>query len=268
MYRRSLLCLLTLIFFAAPQLPAQSPSGGQVQVEPPMKRADPPSAGASVQDLVDRGDELRSEKLYLDALDYYRAALAQKPNDASLDNRIGIVELLMEHWKDARKAFNRATKADRTFADAYNNLGVVDYEQKKYGAAIKQYENAIRLRDDMASYYSNLGAAYFSKKDFEDASVAYAHALQLDPDIFEHSSRMGVSARLPSPEDRAHFDYEMAKLYAKAGINDRSLEHLRRAMEEGYKGIEDVYKDKEFTELRKDPRFVQLMAARPPAIPE
>ena len=37
-------------------------------------------------------------------------------------------------------------------------------------------------------------------------------------------------------------------------------------MEEGYKNIEDVYKDGEFAELRKDPRFTQLMAARPPAI--
>ena len=60
----------------------------------------------------------------------------------------------------------------------------------------------------------------------------------------------------------------MAKLYAKMGATDRCLEHLRRALEEGYKGIGDVYKDAEFAELRKDPRFAELMAARPPAIPE
>ena len=37
-------------------------------------------------------------------------------------------------------------------------------------------------------------------------------------------------------------------------------------MEEGYKDIDNVYKDKEFTALRKDPRFEQLMASRPTAI--
>jgi hypothetical protein len=68
------------------------------------------------------------------------------------------------------------------------------------------------------------------------------------------------------PEDRAHYDYVMARLYAKMGETERSLEYLRRAMEEGYKSINSVYKDQEFAGLRKDHRFTELMAARPPAI--
>jgi tetratricopeptide (TPR) repeat protein len=269
--RRSILsCLMGLVLVLALPLRAQnSPPSDQVQVvETPGRRAEAPPAGASFEDLIDRGDLLRAEKAYLDALDYYHAALAKKPNDASVHNRIGIAEMQIEHWKESEKEFERAISADRTFADAYNNLGVDYYERKRYGKAIKLYETAIRLRGDSASYYTNLGAAYFSKKEIEKAAEAYAKALQLDPEVLEHSSRTGVSARLPSPEDRAYFDYVLAKLYAKAGVTEQSLEHLRRAMEEGYKKIDDVYKDAEFTEVRKDPRFTQLMAAHPPALPE
>ncbi len=172
----------------------------------------------------------------------------------------------MQRWPDAKKSFEQAIRADRQYADAYNNLGVIFYIGKKYGKAIDRYNKAIHYRDDAASYYSNLGAALFSKKEFEKAVVAYRHALQLDPDVFERTSRTGVAAQMSKPEDRAHYDYVVAKLYAKMGITERSLEYLRRAMEEGYKSINSVYKDEEFAGLRKDPRFTELMAARPPAI--
>jgi hypothetical protein len=39
-------------------------------------------------------------------------------------------------------------------------------------------------------------------------------------------------------------------------------------MEDGYKDIKNVYKDNEFSTLRKDPRFTELMASKTPAIPE
>jgi tetratricopeptide (TPR) repeat protein len=273
MRSRSLLCILGLLSFtpilAASFLLAQGSSSGQLQVQAPLRRAEPPTLSATQHELLERGDELRAEKAYPDALDYYRAALTRGLDEAaSIHNRMGITQMEMERWKDSINEFRLAIKADRTFADAHNNLGVDYYELKKYGKAIAEYETAIRLHGNSAAYYSNVGAAYFAKKDFEKAAESYSQALQLDPDIFEHNSRTGVSARLPSPDDRAHFDYVMAKLYAKAGISDRSLEHLRRAMEEGYKGINDVYKDAEFTGLRKDPRFAQLMAARPTALPE
>ena len=47
----------------------------------------------------------------------------------------------------------------------------------------------------------------------------YAKALELDPDIFERNSHGGLQARLPSPQDRAHYDYVLAKLYARDSMS-------------------------------------------------
>ena len=173
----------------------------------------------------------------------------------------------MQRYSEAKKSFERSIKMDRKFADSYNNLGVVFYEQKRYGPAVKQYQKAIAIDGSSASFFSNLGAALFSRKEFDPAVVAYQHALQLDPEVFERTSRAGVQAQLPSPEDRARYDYTVAKLYAKMGFSDRSLEYLRKAIEEGFKDVKNVYKDAEFSELRKDKRFSELMAARTPALP-
>ena len=240
----------------------------QIQIAPPMRQVQPPSPSASADDLEQQGDDLRAEKAYLDAIDYFRAALAKAPNSASIVNKVGISELMLQRYRQAGKSFEQAIKKNRKFAEAYNNLGVVEYERRKYGAAVKQYKKALDISPDSASFYSNLGAAYFADKKFERASEAYAKAVQLDPTIFEHTSHTGIAAQMASPEDRAHYDYVLAKLYAKMGDSNHSLEYLRKAMEDGYKKVEDVYTDPEFADLRKDTRFAELMKAKPPAIPE
>jgi tetratricopeptide (TPR) repeat protein len=268
MYRRFFFPLLISVFFAFPLLQAQSNTELVQVIPPPMRHSEPPSPDSSSEQLERRGDELRAEKAYLDALDYYSAAQRKDPKNAQICNKRGITELLIQRYKDSRKDFERAIHIDKEFADAYNNLGVISYLQKKYPNAIKDYERAIKFRPESASYYSNLGAAYFSKKEFEKAMISYREAVQLDPGVFERTSHAGIAAQMASPEDRAHFEFVLAKLFAKQGDSDRSLEYLKRAMEEGYKEIDDVYKDPDFEHLRSDGRFTQLMAARPPAIPE
>jgi tetratricopeptide (TPR) repeat protein len=258
-----------LLFCALLVLPSQAQNTEQLQVgPPPLHRAEPPAPGATPEELEQRGDDLRTEKNFLDAIDYYRAALKGAAGNASLFNKIGMCQLMMHRDKEAKKSFERSIKADRNHADAYNNLGATYYDMHNNNAAIKQYERAISLKSDAAAYYSNLGTAYFGKRQFEKAIQNYAKAVQLDPEVFDFSSRAGVQARLASPEDRAHYDYVLAKLYARTGVPDRSLHYLKKAMEEGYKDIKNVYKDDEFSTLRKDPRFAELMAAKTTAIPD
>lgn len=265
-FRRALpLALLSLLIGPAA---AQNPLSDQIQIAPPMRQVPPPSPTASATELEKQGDVLRAERHYLDAVDYYKAALTKAPGTAAVYNKLGICDLMLQRLKEAGKEFERAIKGNRTFAEAVNNLGVIDYERHKYHGAIKEYKKALSLQSDSASFYSNLGAAYFAKKDFERATQAYAKAVQLDPGIFDRTSHSGIAAQMASPEDRAHYDYVLAKLYAKIGDRDHSLEFLRKSMEEGYKDVNNVYTDPEFADLRKDARFEQLMKSKPLAIPE
>ncbi len=229
-------------------------------------RPGPPPENASAAELESTGDQLRLSKAYNDALDYYEAALKKNPQSAGLYNKMGIAELQLLHYSRAEKYFERACKLDPAFPEAVNNLGATFYTRKKYGKAIKLYQKAIKLREDSAPFHSNLGIAYFAKKEYQKAAPEFARALQLDPEVFERPSAAGIGLRLISPQDRARFSYVMAKLYAEHGAYDLSINYLKKAIEGGYAGVTEALQDKEFAQLRKDPRFgpqfAQVMASR------
>ena len=129
----------------------QAPAGA-----PAVRTVEPPAHDATAESLERSGDNLRAQKLYLDACDYYKAALVKKPDTAAVYNKLGIAELQMRRWPEAKKDFERAIKFDHDYSDAYNNLGVVYYEARKYGKALDKYQKAIQIRDDAASYYNNI----------------------------------------------------------------------------------------------------------------
>lgn len=282
MIRRILLALFPIAFAVslwaqnAPQ--PQSQPSAPIAVTTPMERPGPPPANASPSELEATGDELRAHNLLADAVDYYQAAIKRGGSTVTLHNKVGIAELQATQLDKARKEFEQCVKLDATYPDGYNNLGATWYAKASHGRksinerdvkkAIGYYEHALTLRDDNATYHSNLGTAYFARKEYEKANAEYARALELDPEVFERRSKSGVSLMMLSQEDRAKFNFYLARLYAKQGNFDSALESLRKAMEDGYPKMADVYSDTNFEKLRKDPRFEQLMAAKPTAIPQ
>ena len=232
-----------------------------------LRRAGPPPANASAAELERLGDGLRYQKAYADALDYYRAAIKRGPDSAILHNKAGMAELQMLRYHEARKEFQRSTKMDSRYADAFNNTGVIYYIERNYGKAVRNYKKALEVMESSSSFHSNLGTAYFARKDYDKATKEYMRALQLDPEIFERKSREGISARMASPEDRARYHYVIAKMYATQHEMDKCLLYLRKAMEENYAGLDGVYTESEFAGLRKDPRFAEMMSKRQAPLP-
>lgn len=229
---------------------------------PPMPQQGPTAPELSAAQLMDHGDLLKVKKDYAGALQEYRAAAQKTPQDAVVWNKIGITHLLLADYRHAKENFEKARKLDANYAEAYNNIGVVYYARKEYKKAIRQYDKALALKEDSAAFHSNLGAAYFSRRMFPEAMQQYARAFELDPRIFERTSAGGVAAHLASPEDRAHYAYVLAKLYAQNGDFDRALQQLKSAKENGYDRLKDVYTDDAFAALRKDTRFTELMGPR------
>jgi tetratricopeptide (TPR) repeat protein len=262
---------LLLPAFADDQQKTPAPPKQQApQAEPTLQPPPEPPPLVSLttgtpQELERQGDLLRAEKRYLDAIDYYDAAIAKQPS-AIVYNKKGIALLFLQKNHDAKKCFEKALSINKDSAEALNNLGFMAQIEKRYNRAIKYYDKALAIRPDSPTFHYNLGAAYFSKHKFDEAAQEYRLAYQYDPDIFQRVSKTGIMAQSSSPQDRAAFSFMVAKMYAQAGDIPHSLEYLRKAMEEGYKNINKVYTDAEFASLRTDPRFTDLMAQKPQPI--
>lgn len=224
-----------------------------------------PNPNDSAEQLEERGDLLRAQKRYLDAIDFYNAAMAKHPT-ALLWNKLGMSYLLMQRPVEATRCFDQAIKLDRHAAEGYNNRGYMEFTKKNYNKAIKYYQKALSIHPTDAVFHYNMATAYFAMHNYKRAAQEYRASYLLDPDIFQRVSRIGVMAQSTSPEDRAAFSFMVARMYAQAGDLDHSLEYLRKAMEEGYKDIKKVYTEAEFATLREDKRFAELMARRPQSI--
>lgn len=266
----ALLCLSTCAFaqtaYKDPGTVAREIRDDQIVVTPQeVHRVAPPSPDLSVEQLEKKGDELRSEKNWADAVDYYSAAIDKKPS-AVLYNKRGMAKAVAMRFDEARKDYERATKLDKTYAEAENNLGAMLYYQKKFNPAIKHYKKAIAI-ERRATFFSNLGTAYFARKDYKNAQSNYQIAIEIDPEVFERQrSRTALQLMAMTQEEKAKYDYTIAKMYAIRGDSERSLLYLRKAIEEGYPVANDVKKDKEFADLRKDPRMKEILEWRPPQI--
>ena len=108
-------------------------------------------------ELEHQGDVLRSEKRYLDAIDYYDAALAKQPTPL-LWNKKGMAELFLQRTNAAKKSFEQAIKLDKNSAEGLNNLGYMMQIEKRYGRAIKYYEQAFKLNPKDADFFLSHGA--------------------------------------------------------------------------------------------------------------
>src|SRR5689334_4059093 len=129
-----LFCALLLVIPTVSIL-AQEPGAPP---QPTSARVEPPPPDWSSQKFEERADTLQAKKAYLDAIDYYRAALA-KSDTAVLHTKIGVCLIQSTRYAEAKKEFERAIRIDKKYAPAHNNLGAVYYQAKRYGSSVKEY---------------------------------------------------------------------------------------------------------------------------------
>jgi tetratricopeptide (TPR) repeat protein len=214
-------------------------------VHPASQHALPPEA---------RGDVLMAQRQYMGAIKAYRAVPTKS---AVVWNKIGIAWQHLLATDEAKLNYERALRMKPNYSEAINNLGTIYYEKKNYKKAEKLYRRALKLMPNSATVYNNLGAAYFAQGKLRQGTKAYQAAFAIDPSVFSGASSEGISA-LGSTEQEARQNYCLAELFARAGMTDRAIEYLRKALDEGFRDRKRLMEDRNFSSLRNTAAFAEL----------
>ena len=183
-----------------------------------------------------------------------QARFAARPQDATLQNRLGMCYQRAGDANAARAAYRRALELRKDYPAAWNNLGTLDHARGKYKAAISAYGRAIRLDARDAVYHKNLGSAWLARGDAGKALEAWTEALRLDSAAFEADAMKVPGAGL----DFARQCYLVAKVFAARGDVEHAIEYLTKAQAAGFTDFGRLERDRDFAAVLGDPRYAAL----------
>jgi len=204
------------------------------------------------------GDALMIHQRYQAAIEAYKQA---PHNSAGIWNKMGIAYQMMYNLEDAVRCYRASLKIDSKNSHVYNNLGTIYDSLKEYKSAERMYRKALRFESGSALIDKNLGTNLLAQHKYKKGWELYQAAVAIDPQIFDRNAKLHVD-NPGSVQDRGAMNYYMAKSCVRAGMNDRAIEYLRSALNEGFTNPKKIVADSEFAGLRGLPAFEQLLAGQ------
>jgi tetratricopeptide (TPR) repeat protein len=240
------------------QVPAETLTQPDVSSSSVNQQTNLPASGPRQEiTLEDRADIFMARKAYADAVDYYQRAMREgRASDPSLWNKLGIAYQQQLNFKAARKAYKKAIKFNKLFAEAWNNMGTTYYLQEKAKKSIKYYREALKLNPMSASFHVNMGTSLYKRKKIPEALQEYRTALALDPNVLTDRSAMGTVLQAQGAD--AKFYFYLAKVFASLGRPAEAVRYLRRAFEDGFSNPKQLDDDPDFKKISEYPAYVEL----------
>jgi Tfp pilus assembly protein PilF len=232
---------------------AQTSTSGFASARPTLESTVLPVSQPTAEAI---GDSLMAHRRYQAAIESYKRS-AQ--GSAAVWNKMGIAYQMMFNLQDATRCYEASLRLEPKNVNVLNNLGTVYDSMKQYKQAVRMYHKALKVDPKSPLVLKNLGTDLLAQHQYKKGWEVYKQALAIDPQIFDHTS----GPRIENPasvQDRGAMNYYMAKGCVRAGKNDRAIEYLRQALNEGFTNAKKIAADQEFAGLRGMAAYDRLIA--------
>jgi Tol biopolymer transport system component/Flp pilus assembly protein TadD len=119
-------------------------------------------------------------------------AIVLSPNNADVQNGLGIAYAKQGKSEEALAAFQKAIDLDPQHNWAHNNLGRTYLDLGRYDEALVELNKAIEINPQNALAYYNLGLAYAKQGKYDEAIPQYEKALSIDPEMSGVYKDLGI----------------------------------------------------------------------------
>jgi tetratricopeptide (TPR) repeat protein len=149
---------------------------------------------------IEMGNALLERSNPVEAMGYYRTALALRPETVSLHHALGDIYLMLRRWDDSVAEYEQAIRLAPENALCHNRLGfVLAWRGGRDDEAIAEFREAIRLDASSGWFHYCLAVALERKGCLQEAV-----------DEFREAARL-------LPEKRAEWQREMRKVLLRLG---------------------------------------------------
>ena len=168
-------------------------------------------------DCAYSGDIRKAEKLFLEIIE---------ANSQHYPARIGLGTLYLQENRidDAVSQLEAATKINPDHPSAFVNLAAAFIQKGDFDAAVNECEEALFIDPKHTPAYKNLSWAYLEKGEYQRCVFVAKKLLELEPE-----------------SGLAHNNIAVAYFYEKE--YDKSLSHVRQAMDKGYPVHPEFFRD-------------------------
>ncbi|NJK74606.1 MAG: tetratricopeptide repeat protein [Microcoleus sp. SU_5_6] len=197
------------------------------------------------QQQFNRGNILKSEGKFTDAIDCFKNALFLQPDLIEAATNLAVTLHQIGNLAEATTYYQRAIHIDPNCAQAQNNLGILLQSQGKIAEAVTCFQRAIELNPVYVKALNNLGATlqemgeqksaivYFNqalsvKSNFVPALVNLGAAMQSQGQI-EEAKRLYQQSIAAEPNNPKGY-YQLGSLCLEIGKAEEAVFSLERAI--------------------------------------
>ncbi len=226
------------------------------------------------ENLMPLGSAYYLLQRYEDAKNIYDRIIDANPYDHDAIQFRGVTYYRLRKYEEALADFNRALELNSDDHVTLNDRGVILKNLGKYEDALSDFNHALELKPNNYVILDSRGNVYTELRRYDEALADHNRALEIKPDnpvVLNnrgidyvrlgkyHEALTDFNRSLELQPDDAGTLYNLACLFSLWGKPDEALVYLEKAIgkDSKYRGMAKT--DKDFDNIRSDPRFKRLI---------